>query len=166
MLFSEQLRTAFDTQLAYRFSSKGFALVLILFLMQGCSPDSEPLITQEQFNAPDIEEEFLRGRPERGAPSIIIENPAFGAQVTTPFPVQLRFQAEDGTSIDLESLKIKYKVFNLTDKVIERMSVTESGISGRLDDIGPGEYNLKLTISDNKKRTGRADLSFTVVPEN
>jgi hypothetical protein len=166
MFFSGQLRTAFDAQLAYRYSSKGFALVLILFLMQGCSPDLEPLITREQFDAPEIEDDFLRGRPEPGAPSIIIENPPFGARVTTPFPVQLRFQAEDGTSIDLDSLKIKYKIFNLTKKVIERMSVTESGISGKLDDIGPGEYNLKLTISDNKNRTGKADLSFIVVPES
>ena len=77
--------------------------------------------------------------------------------------IEVQFEPRDGAGIDLNSLQIKYKMFNLTKKVTERMQVTNSGISGEIDGIGPGKYKLKLSISDDRDRTAKADLSFEVV---
>jgi hypothetical protein len=139
-----------------------------LVLLFGCTTTEEPLrITADQFDAveatgPD-DELVLRGEVERGAPAIVVDMPTLDESVKPPFDVSIRFEANDDASIILDTLKIKYGFFDLTDEVIARMKVSATGISGPIDAVKPGRYKLKVSISDDKKRTGRALLVFRVV---
>ena len=75
----------------------------------------------------------------------------------------MRFVSNDGATIDVDTLKIKYGWFNLTEEVRKRMIVTASGIEGRIDAVKPGNYKLKFSINDDKQRTGRTTMTFRVV---
>ena len=142
--------------------------VSTLILLFGCSTTEEPLrITEDQFDAveatgPD-DELVLRGEVERGAPAIVVDTPTLDESVKPPFDVSIRFEANDDANINIDTLKIKYGFFDLTDEVIARMKVSATGISGPIDAVKPGRYKLKVSISDDKKRTGRALLVFRVV---
>jgi hypothetical protein len=142
--------------------------VSTLILLFGCSTTEEPLrITADQFDAveatgPD-DELVLRGEVERGAPAIVVDMPTLDESVKPPFDVSIRFLANDDANIVIDTLKIKYGFFDLTDEVIARMKVSATGISGPIDAVKPGRYKLKVLISDDKKRTGRALLVFRVV---
>lgn len=142
--------------------------VSTLILLFGCSTTEEPLrITADQFDAveatgPD-DELVLRGEVERGAPAIVVDMPTLDESVKPPFDVSIRFLANDDANIVIDTLKIKYGFFDLTDEVIARMKVSAAGISGPIDAVKPGRYKLKVSISDDKKRTGRALLVFRVV---
>jgi len=75
----------------------------------------------------------------------------------------MRFMPSDDATIALDTLKIKYGWFDLTEKVLQRMIVTASGIEGQIDAVKPGKYKLKFSISDDKQRTGRTTMTFRVV---
>ncbi len=129
--------------------------------------DESLMITAEQFDAvaaagPDVELP-LRGQVERGAPVITIESPELNTDVRVPFQVQMRFTTNDGATIDLNTLKIKYGWFDLTEEVLERMVASTSGLEGQIDAVKPGKYKLKFSISDDKQRTGRKTMTFRVV---
>jgi hypothetical protein len=145
------------------------SLALVAFVASGCAAkqDQSLVITAEQFDeiaaaGPD-DEPPLRGIVERGAPAIIVEKPDPDTGVRTPFQVQMRFRPIDDATIDLDTLKIKYGWFDLTEEVLKRMIVSTSGIEGQIDAIKPGKYKLKFSISDDKQRTGRTTLTFHVI---
>ena len=143
-------------------------LVLVAFIGSGCatSQDQSLIITAEQFDAvaaagPD-DELPLRGQVERGAPVIIVDSPDSDIEVITPFSVQMRFVTSDGATIDVDTLKIKYGLFNLTKEVRKRMTVTTSGIEGLIDAVKPGKYKLTFSIKDDQQRTGKKAVIFRV----
>lgn len=145
-----------------------YSLTLVVLITSGCAAtrDQPFVITPEQFDAVEAsgvdEEPPLRGQVERGAPMIIVETPDPEGAVSTPFLVRVRFEPQDGATIALGTLKIKYGWFDVTEGVLQRMTVTGSGIIGQIDAIKPGNYSLKVSISDDRQRTGRAKLKFTI----
>lgn len=96
------------------------------------------------------------------APRILVETPDPGAGVTPPVDVVVRFEPAADAKIDVDSLQVKYGWFDITDTVIKSMAVSETGITGRLTVIRAGDYALKVSIADSKKRTGYAKLDFRV----
>ncbi|MDH3811418.1 MAG: hypothetical protein OEU60_06905 [Gammaproteobacteria bacterium] len=131
----------------------------------------QPLvITAEQFEqamAADIDdEEFLRGGVIRGAPAIVVDEPDPEDAVSTPFTLRIRFIPNDDAEIVLETLKIKYAIFDVTGDVLDRMEVTPAGVVGQIDAVKPGTYKFKVSIADDKKRTGKALLRFRIAPSD
>lgn len=149
--------------------SSGFALALEALLLSGCTASQEQalVITAEQFNAvqPSGVDEDLptRAAVARGAPAIVVENPQSGSAVVPPISVRIRFVPRDDAAIALNTLKIKYRWFDLTDEAREYMNVTTAGIEGLVDVDLRGEYKLKISVSDDRKRTGRTTLRFHIV---
>jgi hypothetical protein len=43
------------------------------------------------------------------------------------------------------------------------MTVSPAGIVGHIDAVRPGNYKLKLSVSDDRQRTGRTTLSFHII---
>lgn len=129
----------------------------------------QPLvITAEQFDqamaAGIDDEEFLRGGVERGAPAIVVDEPNPEDAVSTPFTLRIRFIPNDDAEIVIETLKIKYAIFDVTGEVLDRMDVTPAGVVGQIDAVKPGTYKFRVSIADNKKRTGKALLRFRIAP--
>jgi hypothetical protein len=147
----------------------GFLLsTLLLMTVAACTAKDKVLvITPEEFDAVtaagEEEEPPLRGRVERGAPVITVETPDPDSAVRPPFPVRINFEPQDDASIAMDTLTVKYGFFNVTDKVLEFMTVSPTGIVGHIDAVRPGNYKLKLSVSDDRQRTGRTTLSFHII---
>lgn len=97
------------------------------------------------------------------APHIVVETPDIGADVAPPVDVMVSFRAAEGATIDLESLKVKYGWFDITKRVRETMEVTHQGIAGKIQGMRRGKYALKVSISDNLRRTSSTKIKFEVV---
>jgi hypothetical protein len=94
---------------------------------------------------------------------ITVETPDPDSAVRPPFPVRINFEPQDDASIAMDTLTVKYGFFNVTDKVLEFMTVSPTGIVGHIDAVRPGNYKLKLSVSDDRQRTGRTTLSFHII---
>ncbi len=145
------------------------SLALVAVVVSGCATtqDQHFTITAEEFDevaaaGPD-DEPPLRGKVVRGAPAIIFDYPDSDSEVTRPFSVRLRFVPNEPATIALDTLKIKYGLLNVTNRVLKAMTVTAEGIEGTMDAGRPGKYKLKFSIEDNLQRTGRATFIFRIV---
>lgn len=146
------------------------ALVLAVVLTSSCSrAHDQPnggIVTEAQLRAIESmpwDEEVDRGEPSPGAPRILISVPESGAVVMAPVPVRVRFVAESDARIITESLRVRYGPFDVTEKVLEQLVVSQDGIDGRIEQAIPGRYRFRVSISDTQNRTGEADLRFRVV---
>ena len=97
------------------------------------------------------------------APEIIIDRPDVAADVSPPVDVAIRFQASDDAAIDLNTLKIRYGWFDITDRVLKAMDVSHDGINGQIQSMKKGKYSLKITIRDTMKRKSDAKIVFQIV---
>jgi hypothetical protein len=107
--------------------------------------------------------ELTRKPTDPLAPHIIIQTPDIGADVTPPVDVAVSFQPAEGATIDLDSLKVKYGWFDITQRVLETMEVTHQGIAGKIKGMRRGRYALRVSISDNLRRTSSTKIKFEVV---
>ena len=142
-----------------------FAVCLSAELASG--NDSMLVLTAEEFEA------NLNYR-ERGvditakptdplAPEIIIDRPDVAADVAPPVDVAIRFQASEDAAIDLETLKIRYGWFDITDRVLKAMDVSPDGIEGQIQSMKKGKYSLKISVRDTMRRKSDAKIVFQIV---
>jgi hypothetical protein len=97
------------------------------------------------------------------APQIYIDAPDVDVDVAPPVNISVRFEAADGATIDLNSLRVKYGWFDITKRVLESMQVSANGISGKIGSMRRGKYTLKVSISDTLERKSSAKIVFKVV---
>jgi hypothetical protein len=97
------------------------------------------------------------------APQIIVESPHVGANVSPPVDVVVKFAPSENSEIDLDSLKVKYGWFDITERVRESMTVSPDGIAGQLQSMRFGKYKIRVSIGDTMRRTSNAELEFKIV---
>lgn len=97
------------------------------------------------------------------APEIIIERPDLASEVAPPVDVAIRFQASDDAAIDLDTLKIRYGWFDITDRVLKAMEVSADGIQGQIRSMQKGGYSLKISVRDTMRRKSDAKIVFQIV---
>jgi len=97
------------------------------------------------------------------APRIVVESPDIGASVSPPVNVVVRFAPSEDSKIDLDSLKVKYGWFDITERVRDSMTVSPDGIAGQLQSMKFGKYKIRVSIGDTMQRTSNAELEFKIV---
>ena len=101
--------------------------------------------------------------PAAGAPQIIVETPGSGGQVTTPFPVKIRFVPSPGSKINLDTVKVevlKLIPISLLSRVKPYLTVV--GIDVPEAKIPAGIYHLRIAVTDDQGREGIAMQTWTV----
>jgi hypothetical protein len=96
------------------------------------------------------------------APRILVETPDVEGDVTAPVDVKVTFVAAEGSNIDLGSLKVRYGWFDITDRVLKWLEVTSAGMRGHIAAMKRGDYRIRVSISDDQDRTGKAEIKFRV----
>lgn len=125
------------------------------------------MLTDEEYEANlDFREravEILQKPSDPLAPRIVIDRPDVGSDVAVPVDVAVRFEAAGDSEIDLGTLRIRYGWFDITDRVLESMEVSPTGITGKIRGMRRGKYSLKLSISDTMRRESFARIEFQIV---
>lgn len=101
-----------------------------------------------------------------GAPVITLVSPQIGKEgVNSPMKIELLFEATADSTVVPESFKVLYGMFkiDITDRILEHAIITNAGVVASDAKLPLGEHNMALEISDNLGRTGRRDLTLTVI---
>ncbi len=152
----------------YVSSLSHFIAVCLIFLAGFANAgDSILVLSAEEFDANlsfrERSVELTRKPTDPLAPKIVIEAPNIEAGVAPPITVAVTFQPAEGATIDLDSLKVKYGWFDITQRVRDTMEVTRDGIAGQINGMRLGKYALRVSISDNLRRTSSTKIKFEVV---
>ena len=130
------------------------------------------LLTAKEAAEPDLpvpkggkpSDVFQAKPPVPGAPQIIVDKPAQGIGVKTPFAVKIRFLPNDGARINLNSLEIdvvKLVRISLLDRVKPYLSA--AGINVPEAVVPSGTYNIRIAIADDQGRLGVTTQTWTIL---
>jgi hypothetical protein len=100
------------------------------------------------------------------APKIAVIEPDCSTAIRGPINIDVRFQAAEGATVDLATLKIRYGVFQLdvTRRILGApgVQVSANGFKTIGAQLPRGNHRLSIEITDSVGRTGRQLVAFTV----
>jgi hypothetical protein len=123
------------------------------------------LINQEEASLPAPPTTASVSLVTRGItrkPNVILTSP--GASVSSPFNLQLKFEAHGGSTIKPNTFHMIYmrtpKV-DLTARV--KPFVTADGVNMTGAEVPPGQHMIKVSISDSENREGSGVFTLNVL---
>ena len=102
--------------------------------------------------------------PEKDAPVIQIINPKIASTVSSPTPVEIKFQSADQSTVKPESFKVLYGTFqiDITKRILNVTKVTSDGVLVQAANLPAGKHTLILNIEDSQGRSGSQVVEFEV----
>lgn len=100
------------------------------------------------------------------APSISVTKPNAGGAIEAPVDIDMRFQAAQGATVNITTLKILYGFLGLdiTQRILTApgVQVSADGLRANGARLPSGSHKLTVEVADNFGRTGRQPFAFTV----
>jgi len=102
--------------------------------------------------------------PEKDAPVIQVLNPKNASTVSSPTPVEIKFQSTDQSIVKPESFRVLYGTFqiDITKRILNVTKVTSEGVSVQAANLPSGKHKLILNIEDSQGRVGSQSIEFEV----
>jgi len=97
-------------------------------------------------------------------PKILIEMPKDGGTYTTPLSIQVKFIANNDSSINIGSIKVLYLKWMLTKDITDKIKkyVSAQGIDVADAPLPKGKHTIQISLADFKKQETTIRLSFTI----
>lgn len=110
--------------------------------------------------------------PSEGGLDIVLLAPKEGGTYLSPIGIEISFEPEQGTTVDLETLKVT--VLSKTAVGVFELDITEdiadyasqNGINAPKAEIPAGEHLVTIQIADSEKRVAERQLAITVREES
>jgi hypothetical protein len=139
-------------------------LGIILFMsMSVCS--AQLLISIEEMNASNNASTFKpRSIPTKDAPVIELAAPKLSTPVSSPTPIELKFQPTPPSAVKPETFKVLYGSFeiDITKRILSVAKVTESGVFVQEANLPKGKHKLLMVVEDTAGRRGNRSVEFEV----
>jgi hypothetical protein len=108
-----------------------------------------------------------RTAADGAGPSIVLLKPSLSAITRGPVDIQVRFQAAEGSRVEVKSLRVLYGWFGIdvTEKLLAHAQVTADGFIAKDTDLPSGHHKVTVEVKDDRNRIGRKTFRFEI-PEN
>lgn len=108
----------------------------------------------------------------KDGPAILLLAPKEGGTYLSPIGIEIAFEPEQGTTVDLETLKVT--VVSKTAIGVFELDITEDiadyasqkGINAPKAEIPAGEHVVTIRVADSEKRLAERQLAITVREES
>ncbi len=149
---------------------KKFKLILTAILMTATfsvfAEEGFQLVSEDEYREQiSFERPFdrTRGMIVRGSPKINIHKPSISNAVTSPINIDISFEADEGATIDIESIEVLYGwLFDITDRIKEHGQLSAKGLLASNVTLPEGNHTIKLVIKDNKGRKGVKEFLISI----
>ena len=137
------------------------------------------LLTQEEIATVRNQQAPLSRRPphmgrqkakgkaegERQPPRIYVKQPSPLVGVNNPFDIEVEFIPQGDATINPETLKIKYGMFDITKRVLSsgQAEVSNNGIKVRRAEIQSGTYDFIISIEDDQGQVGHREVRLEIL---
>jgi hypothetical protein len=124
------------------------------------------LVTPEEMQTSNNAPVQIRPRssPVKDAPLIEVLTPKLPGSVSSPTPIDLKFQAIAPSNVKPESFKALYGTFqiDITKKLLSVAKVTEAGVQVQEAALPKGRHKILLVVEDSAGRAGSRMIEFEV----
>jgi len=120
----------------------------------------------------ELDEPVKAVNPVEGGVDIILLSPEEGGTYLSPLGIEISFEPELGTTVDLETLKVtvvsKTAIGVIEADITKDIAnyATKEGINAPKAEIPAGEHLVTIEVADSKKRVAQRQLAITVREES
>ena len=100
----------------------------------------------------------------KDAPVIELSAPKLPAPVSSPTPIELKFQSTPPSTVKPETFKVLYGSFeiDITKRILSLTKVTETGVFVQEANLPKGKHKLMMVVEDTAGRRGNRSIDFEV----
>ena len=142
---------------------------IITLLVSGLSATAfagQPLVSIEEMNASNNAKPPFTAKSiaPKDAPLIELSSPKLPALVSSPTPIELKFQSTPPSSVKPETFKVLYGSFeiDITKRILNVAKVTETGVSVQEANLPKGKHKLLMVVEDTAGRRGNRAIDFEI----
>jgi len=142
---------------------KLFGIFLYLSL-SACA--AQMLVSMDEMNASNNAPPPFRAKSvaPKDAPVIELSAPKLSTPVSSPTPIELKFQPTPPSAVKPETFKVLYGSFeiDITKRILNVAKVTESGVFVQEANLPKGKHKLLMVVEDTSGRRGNRSIDFEV----
>ena len=138
--------------------------IFLCLSISACS--AQLLVSIDEMNASNNAQPPFKAKSvaTKDAPVIELSAPKLSAAVSSPTPIELKFQPTAPSTVKPETFKVLYGSFeiDITKRILNLAKVTESGVFVQEANLPKGKHKLLMVVEDNAGRRGNRSIDFEV----
>ena len=124
------------------------------------------LVSVEEMNASNNAKPPFTAKSvaPKDAPLIELYAPKLPAPVSSPTPIELKFQSTPPSTGKPETFKVLYGTFeiDITKRILNVAKVTEAGVFVQEASLPKGKHKLLMVVEDTAGRRGNRSIDFEI----
>jgi len=141
-------------------------ITLLVFGLSATAFAGQLLVSVDEMNASNIAKPPFTAKSvaPKDAPLIELSAPKLSAPVSSPTPIELKFQPTPPSAVKPETFKVLYGSFeiDITKRILNVAKVTESGVIVQEANLPKGKHKLLMVVEDTAGRRGNRSIDFEV----
>ena len=141
-------------------------ITLLIFGLSATAFAGQLLVSVDEMNASNIAKPPFTAKSvaPKDAPLIELSAPKLTAPVSSPTPIELKFQPTPPSAVKPETFKVLYGSFeiDITKRILNVAKVTESGVFVQEANLPKGKHKLLMVVEDTAGRRGNRSIDFEV----
>ena len=138
--------------------------IFLYLSISACS--AQLLVSIDEMNASNNAQPPFKAKSvaTKYAPVIELSAPKLSAAVSSPTPIELKFQPTPPSAVKPETFKVLYGSFeiDITKRILNVAKVTETGVFVQEANLPKGKHKLLMVVEDNAGRRGNRSIDFEV----
>lgn len=141
-------------------------IIGLLFYFSFSAYADQTLVSIAEMNASNFAAPPFRAKSiaPKDAPLIELSAPKLSAPISSPTPIELKFQPTPPSAVKPETFKVLYGALELdiTNRILKLAKVTESGVLVQEANLPKGKHKLLMVVEDTSGRKGNKSIEFEV----
>ena len=141
-------------------------LIGIFFYLSFSACAEKMLVSIDEMNASNNASPPLRAKSvaPKDAPVIELSAPKLSNPVSSPTPIELKFQPTPPSAVKPETFKVLYGAFeiDITKRILNVAKVSETGVHVQEASLPKGKHKLLMVVEDTSGRRGNKTIEFVV----
>jgi len=141
-------------------------ITLLVFGLSATAFAEQLLVSVEEMNASNNSKPPFTAKSvtTKDAPLIELSSPKLPAPVSSPTPIELKFQSTPPSTVKPETFKVLYGSFeiDITKRILNVAKVTETGVFVQEASLPKGKHKLLMVVEDTAGRRGNRSIDFEV----
>ena len=138
--------------------------IFLYLSISACS--AQLLVSIDEMNASNNAQPPFKAKSvaTKDAPVIELSAPKLSAAVSSPTPIELKFQPTPPSAVKPETFKVLYGSFeiDITKRILNVAKVTETVVFVQEANLPKGKHKLLMVVEDNAGRRGNRSIDFEV----
>ena len=141
-------------------------LIGIFFYLSFSAYAEKMLVSIDEMNASNNASPPFRAKSvaPKDAPVIELSAPKLSTPVSSPTPIELKFQPTPPSAVKPETFNVLYGAFeiDITKRILNVAKVSEAGVHVQEASLPKGKHKLLMVVEDTSGRRGNKTIEFVV----